>query len=108
VYLYWGNLDKTGHVSGSNSANWSEELERIDGALSRLAQDLPHDSALVVTADHGMVDIDHDRRLDLVDAPDLKAGLRHLGGEPQAPPLHAQLGDQGAVAAARNQNPGER
>ncbi|MBR7503251.1 alkaline phosphatase family protein, partial [Mycobacterium tuberculosis] len=92
VYLYWGNLDKTGHVSGSNSANWSEELERIDGALSRLAQDLPHDSALVVTADHGMVDIDHDRRLDLVDAPDLKAGLRHLGGEPRALHLYAQLG----------------
>ncbi|WP_313419866.1 alkaline phosphatase family protein [Brevibacterium casei] len=108
VYLYWGNLDKTGHVSGSNSANWSEELERIDGALSRLAQDLPHDSALVVTADHGMVDIDHDRRLDLVDAPDLKAGLRHLGGEPRALHLYAQLGAEADVAAAWTETLGDR
>ncbi len=100
VYLYWGNLDKTGHVHGSDSAAWTEELERIDLVLSRLAQDLPHDSALFVTADHGMVDIDHDTRLDLVDAPELKSGLRHLGGEPRALHLYAEPGAEADVAAA--------
>ncbi|WP_453985934.1 alkaline phosphatase family protein [Brevibacterium casei] len=100
VYLYWGNLDKTGHVHGSDSAAWTEELERIDLVLSRLAQDLPHDSALFVTADHGMVDIDHDARLDLVDAPELKSGLRHLGGEPRALHLYAEPSAEADVAAA--------
>lgn len=103
VYLYWGNLDKTGHVHGSDSAAWTEELERIDLVLSRLAQDLPHDSALFVTADHGMVDIDHDARLDLVDAPELKSGLRHLGGEPRALHLYAEPGAEADVAAAWTQ-----
>jgi hypothetical protein len=108
VYLYWGGLDKTGHVHGSNSAQWTEELERIDLALSRLAQDLPHDAAMIVTADHGMVDIDHDTRLDLVDAPELKAGLRHLGGEPRALHLYAQPGAAGDVAAAWTETLGDR
>lgn len=103
VYLYWGNLDKTGHVHGSDSAAWTEELERIDLVLSRLAQDLPHDSALFVTADHGMVDIDHDARLDLVDAPELKSGLRHLGGEPRALHLYAEPGAEADVASAWTQ-----
>lgn len=103
VYLYWGNLDKTGHVHGSDSAAWTEELERIDLVLSRLAQDLPHDSALFVTADHGMVDIDHDARLDLVDAPELRSGLRHLGGEPRALHLYAEPGAEADVASAWTQ-----
>ncbi|WP_209325316.1 alkaline phosphatase family protein [Brevibacterium renqingii] len=108
VYLYWGNLDKTGHVHGSNSAAWTEELERVDLALSRLAADLPHDATMLVTADHGMVDVDHDRRLDLADAPELKAGLRHVGGEPRALHLYAEPGAEADVGSAWRETIGER
>src|SRR5699024_12419104 len=89
IYLYWGNLDKTGHVHGSDSAAWTEELERVDLALSRLAADLPDDATMIATGDHGMVDSDHDRRLDLADAPALKTGLRHVAGERRARHLYA-------------------
>lgn len=108
VYLYWGNLDKTGHVHGSESEAWTEELERVDLALSRLAADLPHDSTMLVTADHGMVDIDHDRRLDLADAPALKIGLRHVGGEPRALHLYTEPGAEADVGDAWRETVGDR
>ncbi|WP_436326575.1 alkaline phosphatase family protein [Brevibacterium sp. FAM 27836] len=108
VYLYWGNLDKTGHVHGSDSAAWTEELERVDLALSRLAADLTHDATMLVTADHGMVDIDHDRRLDLASAPDLKSGLRHVGGEPRALHLYAEPGAEADVESAWSETLGDR
>ncbi|WP_083602982.1 alkaline phosphatase family protein [Bowdeniella nasicola] len=65
VYLYWADLDHVGHVEGWSSEAWIAEVERVDAALSSLASRLPKDTALIVTADHGMVDID--RRLDLAD-----------------------------------------
>ncbi|UVI37402.1 alkaline phosphatase family protein [Brevibacterium spongiae] len=108
VYLYWGNLDKTGHVHGSDSAAWTEELEHVDLALSRLASDLPHDATMIVTADHGMVDIDHDRRLDLAAAPELKSGLRHVGGEPRALHLYADAGAEADVESAWTETLGDR
>ncbi|AOP53196.1 MAG: alkaline phosphatase family protein [Brevibacterium aurantiacum] len=108
VYLYWGNLDKTGHVHGSNSSQWTEELEHVDLALSQLANGLPADSTMVVTADHGMVDIDHTLRLDLADAPALRSGVRHVGGEPRAVHLYAEDGAEADVYSAWTETVGER
>ncbi|PCC44424.1 alkaline phosphatase family protein [Brevibacterium aurantiacum] len=108
VYLYWGNLDKTGHVHGSNSSQWTEELEHVDLALSQLANGLPADSTMIVTADHGMVDIDHTLRLDLADAPALRSGVRHVGGEPRAVHLYAQEGAEADVYSAWTETVGDR
>ncbi|GAA1528740.1 nucleotide pyrophosphatase/phosphodiesterase family protein [Brevibacterium picturae] len=108
VYLYWGNLDKTGHVHGSNSSQWTEELELVDLALSRLADDLPADSTMIVTADHGMVDIDHSLRLDLAEAPALRSGVRHVGGEPRAVHLYAHEGAEADVYSAWTETVGDR
>ena len=108
VYLYWGNLDKTGHVHGSNSSQWTEELEHVDLALSQLANDLPSDSTMIVTADHGMVDIDHNLRLDLADTPGLRSGVRHIGGEPRAVHIYANKGAEADVYSAWTETVGER
>lgn len=81
VYLYWGDLDLTGHEHGCRSGRWGEELEAVDAELARLARSLPRGTGLVVTADHGMVDIPFDDRIDLAVEPDLLAGVRHIGGE---------------------------
>ena len=34
VYLYWGELDKVGHVHGCQSWEWGDELESIDAELA--------------------------------------------------------------------------
>lgn len=100
VYVYWGDLDKVGHVHGSASWEWGEELARVDLAVRTLAARLPDDALLLVTADHGMVDVPPDARLDVATDPELVAGVRLTGGEPRAPMLYCEPGAAPDVLAA--------
>lgn len=98
VYLYWGDIDKIGHTFGAGSWQWGEQLELVDGELSRLARAVPSDTSVHITADHGMLDVPDDRRVDLVDEPDLLVGVRHVAGEPRAVQLHCEPGAAEQVA----------
>lgn len=100
VYLYWGEVDRAGHEHGCGSWAWGEAVEEVDGALRRLAAALPDDTALYVTADHGMVDVPFADRLDVADERDLAAGVRHVGGEARAPQLYVTPGAVEDVVAA--------
>ena len=100
VYVYWGDLDKAGHEQGCASWRWVEELERIDAFTRRLAEGLPSDALLLITADHGMVDVPFENRLDLAVEPDLAAGIRHVGGEPRSLQLYCRPGAVDDVVAA--------
>jgi hypothetical protein len=92
VYLYWGEVDKIGHVHGCDSHEWVAELEEVDAQLARLANLLPADTSLHITADHGMVDVPLDARPDIAEDAELDAGLRHVSGEPRCVQLHVQTG----------------
>ncbi|MDN5795116.1 MAG: alkaline phosphatase family protein [Intrasporangium sp.] len=98
VYLYWGDVDKVGHVHGCQSWQWGDEVESVDRALASLAGQVPADTSIVVTADHGMVDVPFDRRLDLADEPTLMQGVRHVGGEPRNLQLYLEPGATEGVA----------
>jgi hypothetical protein len=92
VYLYWGDLDKVGHVHGSDSWEWGNELETIDRELGRLVGSVPADTSVTVTSDHGMVDAPHALRIDVAHDAELDAGVRHIGGEPRALQLYCEPG----------------
>lgn len=98
VYAYHGDLDLTGHVRGPASESWALELQQIDLTIGLIAERLPAGSALIVTADHGMVHVedpvDFDRRSEL------QAGVRGLGGEPRARHVYTESGAGPDVAAA--------
>ena len=100
VYLYWGDVDKVGHVHGCQSWQWGDEVESVDAALRQLAARVPDDTSIVVTADHGMVDVPFHDRLDLVHEPGLMSGVRHLGGEPRNLQLYAEPGAAADLEAA--------
>lgn len=104
VYVYWGEVDKVGHVQGCGSYEWCDELAAVDLAVRSLAARLPSDALLVVTADHGMVDVPDGARLDLAaDSAlelELARGVRLTGGEPRAPMLYCEPG-QGAAVLSR-------
>jgi predicted AlkP superfamily pyrophosphatase or phosphodiesterase len=57
VYLYIPELDQAAHTFGSESRQWLEGLEEVDYQLRRLANGLGKSDALLVTADHGIVDV---------------------------------------------------
>ncbi|PFG32944.1 alkaline phosphatase family protein [Sanguibacter antarcticus] len=90
VYLYWGDVDKIGHHHGSESRAWGDELERTDRELARLARVLPRGTQIIVTADHGMIDVDRARRWDVAATQGLAEGVKLVAGEPRAVHVHAR------------------
>ncbi|WP_018156032.1 alkaline phosphatase family protein [Demetria terragena] len=92
VYLYWGELDRTGHVHGCTSAAWCTELEHVDAEMRRLAGSLPRGCSFTLVADHGMVDIPRDGRVDVAADPELDSGVAVVGGEMRALQLYCEPG----------------
>ena len=108
VYVYWGDVDKVGHVSGCGSWEWGEELARVDLAVRRLVGGLPRGTTLHVTADHGMVDVPHHQRIDLAHDAELAKDVRHCGGEPRCPQLYCEPGRAASVQATWTERLGDR
>lgn len=99
TYVYWGEIDAVGHKHGWQSQEWVAALEDADRELQRLATSLPKGARLVVTADHGMVDVTGARRWDISGTPALSAGVTAVAGEPRALHLYTGPDDAAAVAA---------
>jgi Type I phosphodiesterase / nucleotide pyrophosphatase len=81
VYAYERELDHYGHVHGCNSADWLQQLARIDAMCERLRAALPPRVTVILTGDHGMVDIPAEQRIVAEDDPALMAGVTALAGE---------------------------
>ncbi|GAA3687752.1 alkaline phosphatase family protein [Arthrobacter ginkgonis] len=88
MYLYWNELDKVGHRYGAGSRQWGEQLEELDAAMRTLAGRLPAGTLLLLTADHGMVDVAERQRIDYSTMPELLEGIELTAGEPRAVQLH--------------------
>jgi hypothetical protein len=108
VYGYLAELDLTGHVRGVDSDSWRAQLALVDRVVEQLVTGLPGDAALLVTADHGMVDVPADTRLDLDEVPPLVDGVRQLTGEPRARYAHAVPGAERDVLDRWREVLGER
>lgn len=92
VYLYWGELDKAGHAHGADSAQWERQLEELDAGMKRLAATAPAGTLILLTADHGMVDVPRSARIDFSVYPELMDGVRHTAGEPRMVHLYLEPG----------------
>ena len=108
VYGYVPELDLTGHVRGVDSPAWRAQLQLIDRLVEQLIDGLPADAALLVTADHGMLDVPAETRLDLAADPALADGVRLLAGEPRARYVHTRAGAADDVLACWRERLGER
>jgi predicted AlkP superfamily pyrophosphatase or phosphodiesterase len=99
VYAYERELDHTGHVQGCESPSWTRALVRIDAMAERLRAELPEDVRLVITGDHGMVDVPTANQFIVQDEPELSAGLTGLAGEGRLRQLYVDTDSPAAVAA---------
>jgi hypothetical protein len=81
VYAYERELDHCGHALGCESPQWLLHLSRIDAMCERLRDALPDDVRLVITGDHGMVDVPKSGQILAEAEPDLMAGVSALAGE---------------------------
>lgn len=99
VYGYTAELDTAAHVFGIGSDQWHTAAANVDALLSRLLDALPADTAMLVTADHGGINVPPEARVDLDADPRLAGGIRVVAGEPRVRYLHTEPGAAGDVQA---------
>jgi len=108
VYVYDSQLDYTGHQQGSESWQWQKELAAADMFAQQVRSALPRDAVLLVVADHGMVDVAPEHRVDLDAEPALTDGLRLIGGESRFRHLYCLAGAEADVVATYRERLGEK
>ncbi|MFI7676365.1 alkaline phosphatase family protein [Actinophytocola sp. NPDC049390] len=91
-YAYHADLDLLGHHYGPGSEPWRYQLAYVDRLAATIAAGLPKDGMLVVTADHGMVAVGEEDRVDFDTEPALRDGVRMLGGEARARHIYTTPG----------------
>jgi hypothetical protein len=92
TYVYDGELDGTGHKAGCRSDAWLAQLARSDAFALALREALPTAVTLVITGDHGMVDIGRSDRVDVDQEPDLLDSVELIGGESRFRHLYCREG----------------
>ena len=99
VYVYLPELDTIGHARGWESDEWIAGLERLDAALRRLDEQAAAGTGILVTADHGMVDVPAHRHVLLRHGDALVDDVDLVAGEPRLLQLYTRAGAADDVAA---------
>lgn len=97
VYAYERALDHIGHGAGVGSRAWTDVLRDIDAQVAQLRAQLPNDVQILITGDHGMLDIPGRNFLLIEHEPALSADVQSFGGEGRL--RHFYTGQPTAVAA---------
>ncbi|MBS1673714.1 MAG: alkaline phosphatase family protein [Actinobacteria bacterium] len=95
VYCYLPEVDKAGHKHGMDSLEWVAALEEVDAAVPTR---IPDGVGVLVTADHGMVDVPRTRHLIVDQGSPMQTGVAAIAGEPRM--LHVYLDDPGRTDEA--------
>ncbi|GAB3564653.1 alkaline phosphatase family protein [Amycolatopsis endophytica] len=106
-FAYHSQLDELGHRYGPGSTAWVMQLRQVDRMVESLVDGLPPGRVLAVVADHGMVALD-DTVIDFDGAPELRSGVRALGGDPRVRHVYTEDGAEADVLAAWRATLGER
>lgn len=68
IHFYYPGIDTAGHIYGPSSAEYMEEMRKMDAFLASLsASAARHRTTIVMTSDHGQVDVRPDEALMLND-----------------------------------------
>lgn len=105
TYAYYDGVDKVAHEFGPGSRFFTEELRAADRLVGQLRDVLPPEIALVVTSDHGQLDVGPD---DVVALDDLDGAVAAYSGESRFRSLHARTGASGDLLDAATDVLGDR
>ena len=105
VYAYYDGVDKVAHEYGLDSAVFATELVLTDRLVDDLLARLPGDVCLVLTADHGQVQVGPERAVGLEAVHGMVAAY---SGEGRFRGLHARTGASADLLAACGELYGDR
>lgn len=97
IYVYLPELDTIGHSRGWEGDEWIAGLERLDAALRVLHDSCAAGTGVVVTADHGMVDVPAHRHVLLEAGDALLDDVAIVAGEPRMLQLYTATGTDEAA-----------
>jgi Type I phosphodiesterase / nucleotide pyrophosphatase len=103
VYAYYEGIDKVSHARGLGEY-YDDELRSVDRLVGDLLGLLPPGAVLVVTADHGQVEVDG--AVEVLPG-DVMDGVCLISGEGRFRWLHVRPGALEAVAAASKETFGD-
>ena len=95
VYAYYEGIDKVAHAEGLGRY-YDDELVAVDRLVGDVLEALPPGSALVVTADHGQVEVGNS--VELI-GPEIMEAVTLISGEGRFRWLHVRPGATADVAA---------
>ena len=104
VYAYYDGIDKVAHERGFG-AHYDAELVAVDRMVGDLVDRLPAGTAVLVTADHGQVEVG-DRIVD--PHPDVLRMCRQQSGEGRFRWLHARPGAAADLLVAAREHHGSQ
>ena len=97
TYLYVAELDQISHAKGWESPEWTDALETLDALVASFARALGPRHGVLITADHGVLDVPASGHVLFDTAPQLVDGVAAVAGEPRC--LHLHLEEPDAAAA---------
>ncbi|MGC0365817.1 hypothetical protein ABH922_003801 [Rhodococcus sp. 27YEA15] len=108
TYCYVSEIDALGHVYGPESEPWNYQLILVDRLVEQLSTALGPDVTLLVTADHGMVEVADTDKIDFDSTSALSQDVAALAGEPRCRHIHTRAGAADDVAARWRAELGDR
>jgi hypothetical protein len=103
VYGYYDGIDKVAHAHGLGE-HYDAELRAVDQLVADIAGALPDGAALVVTADHGQVEVGSHV---VLPGKDIMSAVRFISGEGRFRWLHAKPGAAKDLLATSDELYGE-
>ena len=91
VYAYYDGIDKVAHAHGLHGPMFTEELRDADRLVADLLALIPTDGALLITADHGHVEVGKDA---IVSTEPVDSLIARRAGESRFRSLYAKPGKQ--------------
>lgn len=82
VYVYVPELDMAAHASGVTSQQWARRLEELDGFIADVSRMLSKSDGLIVTADHGVIDVPSTHHIVIPESSELLSNVL-TAGEPR-------------------------
>ena len=105
VYAYYPGIDNIAHEFGLHNGFYERELEFADRLVGDLLSVLPGHAALLVTADHGQIHLEHH---DWIDLPELAPMVEVMAGDGRFRYLYARSGAARELAVAARETLGTR
>ena len=110
IYAYWPGIDHLAHEHGTSSAKVKSHFHAVDRACADLiAAAKGSDTTLIVTGDHGLIDVSPQNHTDLGRLPELQKHLAQpLCGERRVAYCHLREAGSDAFVSAAGDILGER